>query len=564
VRTGAQGVADAEIAARPGDVDHSTHFERHGRSRRTVHGGGELMGLRLADLLGGLSIVADLGFGLTPEEAMRTCLLSTALARRMGLGDSDVRDAFYVPLLMHVGCISQSHETAAAFGDELNVARSVSLTNLGHPEDINRTLIPELTRGLPPAARARVIAYTLAYGIEFGRRYDTGACEVARATARRIGLPESTQRALYEVAEMWRGGAAPQGLRGGDIAVAARLARLAGDAVFFGEVGGVERAVAALRERAGTVLDPAIADVFITNATDLLAEAGTEAGDPRDRILEVEPEPFLECGPEEITVVAAAFGDLADLKSPYFHGHATKVARLAVAAGGRAGLASRDVRRLEVAALLHDVGRVGTPNAVWEKEAALTRAEWEQVRMHSYHAERVLATARSLEPMAQIAGMHHERMDGAGYHRGCRGADVSFPSRLLAAADAFVAMSSARAYRPAMVPDDAARELRAAVRDGQFDGDAVAAVLVAAGDAGDRRRSAGNRAADLSPAGLTDREIEVLGLVAQGCSNATIADRLFISRRTAEHHVQHVYTKIGASSRAAAALFAVQHDLLPK
>jgi HD-GYP domain-containing protein (c-di-GMP phosphodiesterase class II) len=240
------------------------------------------------------------------------------------------------------------------------------------------------------------------------------------------------------------------------------------------------------------------------------------------------------------------------------------VARLAVAAGGRAGLASRDVRRLEVAALLHDVGRVGTPNAVWEKEAALTRAEWEQVRMHSYHAERVLATARSLEPMAQIAGMHHERMDGAGYHRGCRGADVSFPSRLLAAADAFVAMSSARAYRPAMVPDDAARELRAAVRDGQFDGDAVAAVLAAAGDAGDRRRSAGNRAADLSPAGLTDREIEVLGLVAQGCSNATIADRLFISRRTAEHHVQHVYTKIGASSRAAAALFAVQHDLLPK
>ena len=81
-------------------------------------------------------------------------------------------------------------------------------------------------------------------------------------------------------------------------------------------------------------------------------------------------------------------------------------------------------------------------------------------------------------------------------------------------------------------------------------------MLAAAGHAAVARRPT-------LPAGLSAREVEVLGLVAEGCSNAQIARRLVISRRTAEHHVQHIYTKIGVSSRAAAALFAMEHHLLP-
>ena len=514
--------------------------------------------LRLADLLGGLSIVADLGFGLPPQEAMRTCLVSTALARRMGLDGDEVRDAFYVPLLMHVGCISMAHEAAAAFGNELDMARAVSLTDIGDVEDFGRTLIPELTRGMAPPARARVVEYIVAEGIEFGRRFDTGSCEVARATAGRIGLPESTQRALYEVGEFWRGGAAPQGLSGDRISVAARVARVAADAVFFDDVGGAERAVTAVRKRAGGVLDPAIVEVFSAGAGDLLAEAGAEMGDPRDRILEVEPGPVLECEPGDVRSVAAAFGDLADLKSPYFHGHAAGVARLAVGAGRRVGLGASALDRLDVAALLHDVGRVGVSNAIWEKAGPLARAEWEQVRLHGYHSERILATAASLEPVAVTAGMHHERLDGSGYHRCSRARDVGVEARLLAAADTFAALSQPRPHRAALAPAEAADVLRSEARAGRLDPDVVGAVL---GEAGERD---GRRRADLRPSGLTDREVEVLGLVAQGCSNASIAERLFISRRTAEHHVQHVYAKIGASTRAGAALFAVQHDLLPR
>lgn len=394
-----------------------------------------------------------------------------------------------------------------------------------------------------------------AQGLEFGRRYDTGACEVARATARRIGLPESTQRALYEIHEFWSGGWAPRGLAGDEIAMAARVVRAAADAAFFDNIGDAGLAVTALRQRAGGVLDPDVVDAFVADAPALLAEAS--AGDPRDRILEVEPEPPLECHEGDLAGVAAAFGDLADLKSPFLHGHSRQVGRLAGTAARRLELDTRTVAGLEVAALLHDLGRVGVSNAIWEKPGRLTRAEWEQVRMHAYHSERILATSGGLAPMAMIAGMHHERLDGSGYHRGSRRQDLSLPARLLAAADALSAMTQHRPHRPAMGLEVVADTLAQEVRAGRLDADAVSAVLDVAGQ-GQRRRPA-----DLRPAGLSDREVEVLALVAQGYSNPMIAQCLFISRRTAEHHVQHIYTKIGVSTRAGAALFALEHDLLP-
>jgi HD-GYP domain-containing protein (c-di-GMP phosphodiesterase class II) len=192
---------------------------------------------------------------------------------------------------------------------------------------------------------------------------------------------------------------------------------------------------------------------------------------------------------------------------------------------------------------------------VWEKPGPLTRAEWEQVRMHAYHSERILATSRSLEPMAPLAGMHHERLDGSGYHRGCRARDLPPAARVLGAADAFQAMTQVRPHRAALPPEQAAAELRREARAGQLDSDAVGAVLEAAGQRRGRR-------ADLRPAGLSEREIEVVRLVADGCSNPEIARRLVISRRTAEHHVQNVYAKLGVASRPAVALFAVENDLL--
>jgi HD-GYP domain-containing protein (c-di-GMP phosphodiesterase class II) len=302
------------------------------------------------------------------------------------------------------------------------------------------------------------------------------------------------------------------------------------------------------------VLDPSLVKAFVANAAALMAEASV--GDPRERILEVEPRPVVERDQHELCEVAAAFGDLADLKTPFTHGHSGAVARLATSAAERLHVDVGTTSRLQVAGLLHDLGRVGVSNAIWEKPGPLTAAEWEQVRMHPYYSERILTTSVALEPAARLAGTHHERLDGSGYHRGCKAREIPLAARILAAADAFEAMTERRPQREAMSRDQAADQLATDSRAGRLDADAVSAVLDIAGQLRPARRR------NLRPAGLSDREVEVLRLVAQGCSNPEIAERLYVSRRTAEHHVQHIYTKIGVSSRAAAALFALEHDLL--
>jgi HD-GYP domain-containing protein (c-di-GMP phosphodiesterase class II) len=390
-------------------------------------------------------------------------------------------------------------------------------------------------------------------GAAFGRRFDTASCEASSALARRIGLGEGVQRALYEIPEWWRGGNAPRGLKGEEIAIEARIAYVAADAIAYHDLYGDEAVVEALRSKAGGILDPSLVETFARHSGELLGEA--RAGDPRERMLALEPEPVAERDEADLPVVAAAFGDLSDVKTPFTHGHSAAVARLAAAAGERLRLDADALRRLEPAARLHDIGRASVANSIWEKPGRLTAAEWEQVRMHPYHSERILATSRALEPLAALAGMHHERLDGSGYHRGARARDLAPAARVLAAADAFVAMTQERAHRPALSPDQAAEELAADARGGRLDADAVGAVLDVAG----RRRG---RRSDLRPGGLSDREVEVVRLVAEGLSNPAIARRLVISRRTAEHHVQNVYAKLGVASRPAVALFALEHDLL--
>ena len=175
--------------------------------------------------------------------------------------------------------------------------------------------------------------------------------------------------------------------------------------------------------------------------------------------------------------------------------------------------------------------------------------------MHGYHTERILATSKALEPMARIAGMHHERLDGSGYHRGCRAAEIPTPARVLAAADAFQSMTEDRPYRAALDLGQAAHELATLAESGKLDRAAAAAVVETAGQRVRRRR-------ELRPAGLTDREIEVLRLVSRACSNREIAEQLVLSQHTVHRHVANIRHKLGRSTRTAAVAEAGRLGLL--
>jgi len=269
-----------------------------------------------------------------------------------------------------------------------------------------------------------------------------------------------------------------------------------------------------------------------------------------------EPEPHLTVGANELDHVLRVFADFVDLKSPFTLGHSSQVAEYADAAARTLGLAADEARNVARAALVHDLGKIGVPNGIWDKQARLTSSEWERVRLHPYLTERVLSYSESLRFLAPIAGAHHERLDGSGYHRGSAGPSLGMAARILAAADAYQAMGQERPYRPKLDDETRARELASAATDGNLDRAAVQAVLSVAGQ---RAVWTGRPS---WPAGLTDREVEVLRLISRGASKNQVAKELTISVKTAGRHVENLYAKIDVSSRAAAALFAMENGLL--
>ncbi len=506
----------------------------------------------MADVVGSLSLVADAGFGLPPEESMRSCLVATAIARRLGLGEREVSDVFFTALLEHVGCSGTAHETARIYSDEMALYRAAVVTDDTVRDELF-TMLPRLLSGRSWSERLRILAFSVTQGSRFGRTFVASVCEVSRSTARRIGLSDGVQRGVHDVFEGWNGRGGFQELEGDAVPVQSRVARLAGIATRFGQIGGPDLAVATVRRRAGGMLDPAMAAVFVADARAILAESAVD--DPHAAILDAEPEPVVTAPWSRLVEIAAAFGDLADLKSTYTLGHASGVAALAGSAGRALGLDAAAVGRLELAASLHDVGRVGVSDETWERPGPLSAAQWEEVRLHAYHSERVLARSAALEPAAVIAGMHHERLDGSGYHRGSSARELSLSARILAVADAYQAMTQDRAHRAALPAEAAAGRIYEDVEAGRLDGDAASAVVAAAGQRPTRTKPT-------RPAGLSEREIEVLRAVARGLTNREIGEAFAISPRTAEHHVQHVYDKIGVSSRAAAAVFAMEHGLI--
>ena len=240
-------------------------------------------------------------------------------------------------------------------------------------------------------------------------------------------------------------------------------------------------------------------------------------------------------------------------------GHSRRVAQVAADAAQLLGFSDAEVASISRAALLHDFGTTGVPNSIWDKPGSLTRAEFDRVELHPLLTEQMLRRTAALAELNPAACAHHEKSDGSGYHRRCRADAVDPAGSVLAAVEIYVGMTSDRADRDAFAPENAAAELRNLASQGVIEPRASRAVLVAAGHGEPRERTV--KRAKL-PGGLSRRETDVLRLAARGLTTQAIADRLHISPKTADHHIQHIYTKIGVSTRAAAALWATQHAVL--
>jgi HD-GYP domain-containing protein (c-di-GMP phosphodiesterase class II) len=511
--------------------------------------------VRLAELLATVSLASDLAHDVPPESALRDALFSVRLARLAGWSRDDLSDTYYLALLYHVGCTGAvSIQSRMGAGDDVSVRRWLSEVDFANRPELMRTVITRVAREWSPRQWPRGVAGMISEGGSAPEAFASVA-EVAVRLSARLGASPRVSEALRHTYARWDGKVFPGLPQGDEQSPIARLVHLVHVAQTYHQIGGIAAADAVVRERSGSELDPELARLWLQNSQELLGEGGRDS--VWDDALAGEPEPHLLVSSAHLDEVCRALSDFVDLKSPYTRGHSHQVAQLVEGAAAGLGLEVTEITTLRRAAQVHDLGNASVPDLVWNKRGPLNPSEWARVHLHTYHTQRILTVSPALRPSGDIAGLHHERIDGSGYHRGLPAAALPMGARLLGAAEVYQSIREQRAWRPGLEPGAAAGELRREVAAGKLDRRAADAVLVAAG-----HRSKTSRADRGWPAGLTDREVDVLRLLARGNSNKWIAGALHISEATVHTHLINVYGKIGVRTRAGATLFALEHDLV--
>jgi HD-GYP domain-containing protein (c-di-GMP phosphodiesterase class II) len=507
-------------------------------------------GVRTAEVIAALCLATDLGMGFPFEHGLHTTLIAMRIADRLGVDRAAAGEVYYASLLSHAGCTTEAHVAAEVFGGSLTA--NLNPVMYGSLPDVVRGLVRALPDpDSPPLVRAAQAARRLPRMAREQRPAIAAACEVAGMLAAEVGAPPSVPGLLDHLTERWDGKGPLRRAARRQIPVPMRIVHVATDAALQRVLGGAEYAVRRVRERGDRAFDPTVVACLVEDAADILAL--DERASAWEEALALEPSPVLRLHDDGLDRALAAMGNFADLISPYLAGHSSGVAELACAAARRCRIDAPGVDQIRRAGVLHDLGRVAVHARVWQKPGPLTANEWEQVRLHPYHTERVLSRSAFLSALAPVAEAHHERIDGSGYHRAAAGPELGFPARLLAAADAYHAMTEPRPHRGPLPPDRAAQMLADEASAGRLDAEAVTAVLEAAGYVKPRLHRV---------AGLTEREVEVIAMLARGLQTKQVARALGISVKTADRHVQNAYRKIGVSTRAAATLFAMKHGLV--
>jgi HD-GYP domain-containing protein (c-di-GMP phosphodiesterase class II)/DNA-binding CsgD family transcriptional regulator len=512
--------------------------------------------LRLGELVATLALAQDNAFGQPFDSQLRSCLLAVAMCDEAGFDKELRRTAYWVALLRYVGCTGHAHEVASVFGDDIAILADTLVMDAADPADVGRTMVGAATAGHPPEEHPEIVRALQAGAHDWAVHNFATGCEVGDMLIQRLDLGPDVRQAFGFTYERWNGNGYPTHAKGEQIPLAMRIVHLTHDMEAISRRSSPAEAIAAARDRRDRTYDPEVADLFVAHGSRWFERVA--AMEPWEAVLELEPEPRRTLEGAALDAALTVAADFIDLKSPFRAGHSRRCAQLGADAASAYGATEQEIVALRRAALLHEFGTTAIPNSILDKRASLTRAEFDRVQLHPMLTEQMLGRSPAFAVLNTVAAAHHEKADGSGYHKGLRADATDRVGRLLAAVDVYVGLTTERSDRPGFSAEAAATELRELVSRGVFEAAIVDAVLTAAG----HQRATVAMPRTPAPGGLSRREVEVLRLAARGLTTREIADRLFISPKTADHHIQHVYTKINVSTRAAAALWAMEHELV--
>jgi HD-GYP domain-containing protein (c-di-GMP phosphodiesterase class II)/DNA-binding CsgD family transcriptional regulator len=527
--------------------------------------------VRAIDLLAALSLMGDMALGLSAGHGVRTTYIAMCIAHELHLSNDEQADQFYAGLLTDAGCTAWATQAAAAIlGDDMAARREwVFFSDPTDPRDMLKWLTHHIAAGERLGIRLKRAVDFSVRGRAFMLEGLQNTSEVAARFARRLDRSPRVQDALRFAFERWNG-SGPRGRARESIPVISRIAYASIFLEVFHSVGGPSAAMDLARARRGKDLDPQVVDVFLHLAKAQTFWQNLESESIWTLVRDMEPESaYRYFDIKRLDDAAAAFGDFADLKSFYTAGHSRRVAARCEALALAMNFDEDTVTIVRRAALLHDIGLVAIPSFILHKPAErISEAEWEMMRLHPYHAERILARTPVFSPLSHIVASHHEQPDGKGYFRGLKDDAVPSAARILAAADRFDELTH---ERPGRKPLSADVTFEVMNRDAHtvFYNEVLRALhdcieQTPLEESGTIFQTPATvcQPARVWPAGLTDREVDVLRILATGASRQEMAKRLSVSEHTVRHHLEHIYGKIGVHTRVEATLFSIEHGLL--
>jgi putative nucleotidyltransferase with HDIG domain len=405
----------------------------------------------LAELVSALSYALDVTEGQPAGHGVRCCWIGLHIGRKLGIEGEALSDLYYTLLLKDMGCSSNAARICQLYlADDLALKHDFKLINNSLPE-LLRFVLQHTGMKSGLAERFRAIINIARNGGEIARELIETRCQRGAEIARQMRFSVGVQQGILDLDEHWNGRGHPLGLTGASISINARIALLTQVADVFFKAGGPASALREVRERAGTWFDPDLVAAFEDVAAEPGFWEGLDAPDIQQQVIDREPVKLVVTVNEDyLDDTAAAFARVIDAKSPYTSGHSDRVALFADMIAEGLGLPEPRRRRLQRAALLHDIGKLGVSNQILDKPGKLDPDEWVEMKHHAALGEEILSRIAAFADLARIAGAHHERLDGSGYPRGLAGEALDLETRIVAVADVFDALTADRPYRKAM------------------------------------------------------------------------------------------------------------------